>query len=139
MVSPVDGVRVSPKTRPILMSGIRNREGSRDSPAIGDFDNVKGDPINGVVIEQKGPTPDSLPRRAVPTGHTSPVPAPQHNVAAQGSEVSRGHLLQDLLLQQPGGFHGFLPTPSFRCSYTVLELLLSLATPAVSPLDGRVI
>ncbi len=64
--------------------------------------------------------------------------APPHNVAAQGSEVSRGHLLQDLLLQQPGVFHGFLPTLSFRCSYTVLGRLLLLATPTPSPLDGRV-
>ncbi len=39
---------------------------------------------------------------------------------------------------QAGVFHGFLPTPSFRCYYTVLGLLLSLATPMVSPLEGRV-
>ena len=39
-------------------------------------------------------------RRAVLTDHTLPVPAPPHNVAAQGSEVSRGHILQDLLLQR---------------------------------------
>ena len=40
--------------------------------------------------------------------------------------------------KQPGGFHGFLPTPSFRCAYTVFGRLLSLATPTASPLDGRV-
>ena len=37
---------------------------------------------------------------------------------------------------QAGVFHGFLPIPSFRCAYTVLGRLLSLATPTVSPLDG---
>ena len=31
--------------------------------------------------------------------------------------------------KQAGGFHGFLPTPSFRCYYTVFGRLLSLATP----------
>ena len=45
---------------------------------------------------------------------------------------------EKVLRKQPGVFHGFLPTPSFRCSYTVLGRLLSLATPSVSPLDGRV-
>ena len=35
-------------------------------------------------------------------------------------------------------FHGFLPTLSSRCSYTVFGRLLSLATPTPSPLDGRV-
>ena len=44
----------------------------------------------------------------------------------------------EVLLQQAGVFHGFLPTLSFRCSYTVLGRLLSLATPTPSPLDGRV-
>ena len=39
---------------------------------------------------------------------------------------------------QAGVFHCFLPTPSFRCYYTVLGRLLSLATPTASPLDGRV-
>ena len=43
-----------------------------------------------------------------------------------------------LILQQAGVFHGFLPTLSFRCSYTVFGRLLSLATPTPSPLDGRV-
>ena len=42
------------------------------------------------------------------------------------------------LSRQAGVFHGFLPIPFFRCSYTVLGRLLSLATPTVSPLDGRV-
>ncbi len=42
------------------------------------------------------------------------------------------------LTQQPGVFHGFLPTPSSHCAYTVLGVLLSLATPTPSPLDGRV-
>ena len=41
-------------------------------------------------------------------------------------------------LKQAGVFHGFHPIPSFRCSYTVLGRLLSLATPTASPLDGRV-
>ena len=41
-------------------------------------------------------------------------------------------------LKQAGVFHGFLPTPSFRCTYTGLGRLLSLATPAFGPLEGRV-
>ena len=40
--------------------------------------------------------------------------------------------------RQAGVFHGLLLIPSFRCSYTVLGRLLSLATPAVGPLEGRV-
>ena len=40
--------------------------------------------------------------------------------------------------KQASVFHGFLPTPSFRCYSTVFGLLLSLATPAVRPLEGRV-
>ena len=40
--------------------------------------------------------------------------------------------------KQAGVSHGFLPTPSSHCSYTVSGRLLSLATPTVSPLDGRV-
>ena len=42
------------------------------------------------------------------------------------------------LRSKPGVVHGFLSLPSFRCSYTVLGRLLSLATPTASPLDGRV-
>ena len=45
---------------------------------------------------------------------------------------------EKVLRKQPGVFHGFPPTPSFRCAYTVLGRLLSLATPTPSPLDGRV-
>ena len=52
-------------------------------------------------------------------------------------ERERGEA-EKVMRKQPGVFHGFLPTPSFRCSYTVLGRLLSLATPTVSPLDGRV-
>ena len=40
--------------------------------------------------------------------------------------------------KQASVFHGFLPTLSFRCAYTVFGRLLSLATPTVSPLEGRV-
>ncbi len=43
-----------------------------------------------------------------------------------------------LLLRHAGVFHGFLPVPSFRCAYAVSGRLLSLATPTVSLLDGRV-
>ena len=43
-----------------------------------------------------------------------------------------------MLAKQAGVFHGFLPIPSFCCSYTVLGRLLSLATPTASPLEGRV-
>ena len=46
--------------------------------------------------------------------------------------------IDELFLKQAGVFHGFLLFPSFRCSYTVLGRLLSLATPTPSPLDGRV-
>ena len=52
-------------------------------------------------------------------------------------ERERGEA-EKVLRKQAGVFHGFLPIPSFRCSYTVLGLLLSLATPTVSPLEGRV-
>ena len=41
-------------------------------------------------------------------------------------------------LKQVGVLHSFLPTPFFRCSYTVFGRLLSLATPTPSLLDGRV-
>ncbi len=43
-----------------------------------------------------------------------------------------------LQMKKAGGFHDFLPIPFFRCFYTVLGRLLSLATPTVSPLEGRV-
>ena len=46
--------------------------------------------------------------------------------------------VDSLLRKKAGVFHGFPPTPSFRCYYTVLGRLLSLATPTASPLDGRV-
>ena len=39
--------------------------------------------------------------------------------------------------KQAGVFHGYLPTPSFLCNYTVLGRLLSLATPTPSPLMGE--
>ena len=44
----------------------------------------------------------------------------------------------DKSLKQAGVFHGFLPTPSSHCIYTVSGRLLSLSTPTPSPLDGRV-
>ena len=47
-------------------------------------------------------------------------------------------LVEGTLPQQAGVFHGFLPIPFFRFAYTVLGLLLSLATPTVRPLEGRV-
>ena len=46
--------------------------------------------------------------------------------------------IDELFLKQVGVFHGFLPTPSSRFSYTISGRLLSLATPTASPLDGRV-
>ena len=52
--------------------------------------------------------------------------------------TGRTQWFERLLAEQAGVFHGFLPTSSFRCSYTVLGRLLSLATPTVSPLEGRV-
>ena len=52
-------------------------------------------------------------------------------------ERERGEA-EKVLRKQVGVFHGFLPTPSFRCAYTVLVRLLSLATPTPGPLDGRV-
>ena len=41
--------------------------------------------------------------------------------------------VEDLLAEQVGGFHGFPPTPSSHCSYTVSGRLLSLATPTAQP------
>ena len=46
--------------------------------------------------------------------------------------------IDELFLKQAGVFHGFLSTPSSRFSYTTSGRLLLLATPTVSPLDGRV-
>ena len=45
---------------------------------------------------------------------------------------------EKMMRKQAGVFHGFLPTPSCCCPYTVSGRLLSLATPTPSPLDGRV-
>ena len=57
-----------------------------------------------------------------------------------GTKVySNSQMTPRLIRKQAGVFHGFLPTPSFRCYYTVLGRLLSLATPTASPLDGRVL
>ena len=58
------------------------------------------------------------------------LPAP----ARIGMEATgRTHWFEWMLAEQPGFFHGFLPTPSFRCYYTVLGRLLSLATPTAIP------
>ena len=45
---------------------------------------------------------------------------------------------EKVMRKQAAVFHGFPPTLSFRCSYTVLGRLLSLATPTPSPLERRV-
>ena len=45
-------------------------------------------------------------------------------------ETRTRDLLRD---RQDGVFHGFNPTPSFRCPYAVLGRLLSLATPTAWP------
>ena len=63
------------------------------------------------------------------------LPAP----ARIGMEATgRTHWFERMLAEQTGVFHGFLPTPSFHCNYTVLGRLLSLATPTASLLDRRV-
>ena len=63
------------------------------------------------------------------------LPAP----ARIGMEATgRTHWFEWMLAEQADVFPGFLPTLSFRCYYTVLGRLLSLATPTASPLDGRV-
>ena len=57
---------------------------------------------------------------------------------AEGTPADRGDMAGGVIGGQPGVFHGFPPTLSFRCYYTVLGRLLSLATPTPSPLDEQV-
>ena len=61
--------------------------------------------------------------------HSHSVPAVVYEIPALAEQIGD---------RKPDGFHGFLSIPSFRCSYTVLGRLFSLATPTASPLDGRV-
>ena len=71
------------------------------------------------------------------TGEAQQFYAALPSPARIGMEATgRTNWFERMLTKQPSVFHGFLPIPSFRCYYTVLGRLLSLATPTPSPLDG---
>ena len=72
-----------------------------------------------------------------------PAPPEQPGTALHPSNLPNGPAHRPgwcdaMRRKQAAVFHGFLPTPSSHCSYTVSGRLLSLATPTASLLNGRV-